>query len=48
MWIFDSYCNGCVELWGNKSGLPKVSAAYLKPCKPRGLFAQKKTIRHPF
>jgi DNA polymerase, archaea type len=28
MWIFDSYCKGCVELWGRERGLTKVSAAY--------------------
>jgi hypothetical protein len=28
MWIFDSYCKGCVELWNLERGLNRVSVAY--------------------
>ena len=28
MWIFDSYFKGCVELWGRKRGLERISAVY--------------------
>jgi len=28
MWIFDSYCEGCVELWSRERGLERISAAY--------------------
>ena len=28
MWIFDSYCKGCLETWGRERSLTKASAAY--------------------